>query len=1784
MKKALNMSMTQLQDDDAEEYNYSTSKESSNNILMTQIQIDDDSSSGEEDDEYEVAIDKEQHTMLSDDDILDDMDDEKNENHVADDVNNSLVNRNKGDEHIFKAPDLPPSATLQHRNISKAPSPGSSTNIMGSINNQNGNGIESIDNDTDINKAQQIETAPKTNNVEGESEELSLFLSQSQTNNSNNESQVKEMSMAEKSNEKNGIGTDENVAELSLHLSQDKIVAVDDIGGKDVDNNTSFLSQPRNNVTGTKNLNNDNMNNSNANNGNINNGKTHAISQISQLEIDHESEIQIANMAEIAVREEIIPQQKDHMLPVSQSQDIVSTATNQNEDNALDNIAQLMLYTIQKLAFYKLKKNMNSKVAAKIAAVTIDYENDSDKNEVSSLTQPHLSLSQQPNTNENRFHSVEDNGIVCLNNNDIDSQGMISLSYESSAYEESQSQLKVPSSITDSNVKNAINKHDGAITDAVAATPLSVTQPNVVEQQCIKLVESSMSMEDKSQALEQKNSSSIASVYVDRNQLIEETPQSQHEVLATSKMVVKLAHQLNDTDRKSDHEADHDSAWISTTANTNFKQLKKDYLKSKVSNNDGAPSSPTKKIPLLRKINASSIMSDDDDNEIDNIAKGNMDVANIDEGEEEPPSETALLDVSEHEESEGEEYGDASSNGNATNTRTKQRSAEDEEAVSNIISTLFPTARANDVGIKSFYIQVKKVFGKNFDDSLWIPFVWDTVYNIMNKQKDESTGQEDQSAESMETSNFSNDHDDNIPLSQVGSSYAGMSQESSQSQCQPNQGSLFPGTKGSKINTTKQKHEEWNLATHRNKRNRDNTTVKKSVSTTTDDHDKQAKNVDKESKMRSNTKSFKAKKASPLNVWKLADALHQENLADVFLKDDQRWRDLFHLLKQRGWKWAYGSGVIEKKYLTPGTTIKSGIVGTTVFHSARDVVDFVWNNEPKPDMLLAEECEVYEEAEDRENSHIATLSMKTKAKVDKCNDGSAKYDRNTKLITLLTKASKNFNEITGEPKGWREIFTILKSRGWEYKKAPRSIALKCAWVYLEPPLANSDKKKPIMHEGERDAVQALCARFEIHIPSAPVVTSRRRKRKKEIASPKKRTFEDDLAEAIQRSQKKAKQTDSTDVELFDVKKHQGEERVRKRKREDGGEDDNFITDKMSLLLKDAAEHDNIATDPPGWKEIFSILQDKGWYYKNSSSGLRAWDYVSPANDDSFPTVIYPNPRAVARAICDKYDITYDAPTESQENSRSRRSRRPPKRFSSPKPRDVKKKPKLSNGKVVDENDEEDPKASPHKKQDPIDQELASSPSNFAATYKASKILKKKKKEKKIFTGFHFMLSGLSSSIRKSLKTTIRRNGGFIYNEISTFEDDMKECEKTPVEGENEELAAFVVLSLCEPSAYRKAKYLYSLAVGVPVVHYSWINDCLEEKEQLNILKYILPNGLSMSHGMYRFPPVKDNTQHSIDSPVRNNDIEDLSILSPKPSSTALTGIFNQMKIGLHGTSGNKRKNDPHTDWWHILNIAGASVYEGDINYLKKMNVDAFVCRMDDFRVLPELRKLAKRKNVPLVTFEWCIQSLIDGTKLPFDKLPTFSAGKAGGSSSKGTSERGLEPVWASAMLTVIGHADRKYFSALRINGNRYCIGDLVYMKRPWLKSREESNTDNDDDEEKVNNKYQFRLGIIESFWEMKNTGEKRVKWQLLDRVNAGNGNFVVATGEYVDSPLHTMHGKFMMFNEHEVLTPSTMPQKMISDDRSPSATRLYFQVRDEEDDGYYEIVADEKYDVYLIKK
>ena len=142
---------------------------------------------------------------------------------------------------------------------------------------------------------------------------------------------------------------------------------------------------------------------------------------------------------------------------------------------------------------------------------------------------------------------------------------------------------------------------------------------------------------------------------------------------------------------------------------------------------------------------------DDEDDEISKIVRGSVSDGELED--EELPSETAVLDVSD------DEVEDNSAN------LGKERSADDERAVLKIISHLFPEAREKDLGIKSFYLKVKTEYGKDLDDDIWIPFVWDSIFEMMNGLKNQVNSQSNR--EQFESSNFS-DHDDNIPLSQVG--------------------------------------------------------------------------------------------------------------------------------------------------------------------------------------------------------------------------------------------------------------------------------------------------------------------------------------------------------------------------------------------------------------------------------------------------------------------------------------------------------------------------------------------------------------------------------------------------------------------------------------------------------------------------------------------------------------------------------------------------------------------------------------------------------------------------------------------------------------------------------------------------------------------------------------------------------------------------------------------------------------------------------------------------------
>ena len=110
-------------------------------------------------------------------------------------------------------------------------------------------------------------------------------------------------------------------------------------------------------------------------------------------------------------------------------------------------------------------------------------------------------------------------------------------------------------------------------------------------------------------------------------------------------------------------------------------------------------------------------------------------------------------------------------------------------------------------------MKVKTEYGKHLDDDIWIPFVWDSIFEMMNGLNKQVNSQCNR--EQFESSNFS-DHDDNIPLSQVG-----ICGEMSQDVAAQDAASKVALVVDAAPKPQLEVHEEWSLAAHRHRRRKE---------------------------------------------------------------------------------------------------------------------------------------------------------------------------------------------------------------------------------------------------------------------------------------------------------------------------------------------------------------------------------------------------------------------------------------------------------------------------------------------------------------------------------------------------------------------------------------------------------------------------------------------------------------------------------------------------------------------------------------------------------------------------------------------------------------------------------------------------------------------------------------------------------------------------------------------------------------------------------------------------
>ncbi|KAB7498319.1 Tumor suppressor p53-binding protein 1 [Armadillidium nasatum] len=215
-----------------------------------------------------------------------------------------------------------------------------------------------------------------------------------------------------------------------------------------------------------------------------------------------------------------------------------------------------------------------------------------------------------------------------------------------------------------------------------------------------------------------------------------------------------------------------------------------------------------------------------------------------------------------------------------------------------------------------------------------------------------------------------------------------------------------------------------------------------------------------------------------------------------------------------------------------------------------------------------------------------------------------------------------------------------------------------------------------------------------------------------------------------------------------------------------------------------------------------------------------------------------------------------------------------------------------------------------------------------------------------------------------------------YHELHQFLQTKKTLSKDDISNKGGKKNSFTTLPASEsPSRVlcvsndccRTAKYIQCLTVGIPLVNMNWVITSINLNQCLNWSNYLLPAGYSIITG-YNIEQI-------------------FGFKNISPNVGRVTEVVKDEKVFL-ASSSNPEFGEL---WHHLLTVANAAVFKMPP---KGGNLQRLIDRKTDFVIadntIPEqeLRR-AQELNVPVVSSEWFIQSLIVGYKLPFDVQPQF---------------------------------------------------------------------------------------------------------------------------------------------------------------------------------------------------
>ncbi|XP_061621030.1 TP53-binding protein 1 isoform X6 [Phyllopteryx taeniolatus] len=228
----------------------------------------------------------------------------------------------------------------------------------------------------------------------------------------------------------------------------------------------------------------------------------------------------------------------------------------------------------------------------------------------------------------------------------------------------------------------------------------------------------------------------------------------------------------------------------------------------------------------------------------------------------------------------------------------------------------------------------------------------------------------------------------------------------------------------------------------------------------------------------------------------------------------------------------------------------------------------------------------------------------------------------------------------------------------------------------------------------------------------------------------------------------------------------------------------------------------------------------------------------------------------------------------------------------------------------------------------------------------------------LFMGFAFMLTASSERDRLNNKLTSEDEDDDDYVQTGPFNKAYTESQLQagggfvlPDFNEEQCKAAYQSLLIVDQHC-RTRKYLLCLASGVPCVSHLWVRDCCKDNKLLNYRNYLLPAGLGPDDAIVEWHP-------------RCSPFKDLHFFL----------VFEK----------------PVELWAQLVTMGGASSvrhYHADKDG-SDVPAGKYDVVVSDHSCPPLIEKNVMTLEVPLVSPEWLIQSVICGERLGFQSKPQY---------------------------------------------------------------------------------------------------------------------------------------------------------------------------------------------------